>query len=112
MTRTPRYRTLYDTKCWDGVEKAETESRNRAIDEDRRSIENFLKETDEESRFVMNTFETDDTCLFDKSLWMSENLGKIQSAFKQGEASNLENFLSPAKVKASTFESYDDSVIV
>lgn len=60
----------------------------------------------------MNTFETDDTCLFDKSLWMAENLGKIQSAFKQGEECNFQNFLSSDKVQASTFESYDDSVIV
>ena len=49
--------------------------------------------------YVQNTLEMDETCTYDKSRWMSENLAKFSDQFRQGKKCDLDNFLEPDVVK-------------
>ena len=49
--------------------------------------------------YVQNTLEMDETCTYDKSRWMSENLAKFSDQFRQGKKCDFDNFLEPDVVK-------------
>ena len=58
--------------------------------------------------YVQNTLELDETCTYDKTKWMGENLTRISDQYRKGRQCNYETFLRPEVVKEALQSSYDD----